>query len=310
MCKENDKKFLTMLDNPIYNYPIEKVLEALGFKQGTVKDMWFSPLRDEKEASLHVDRYKNCWYDHGIGIGGTNVKLVMLAKHYCQREAEKFIKALSPALQNVEPPTAGEQAAKPFIRKVSGINSDYLGRYLEIRKIPLKLAYIYCKQLQVHHPESGKNYLMLGFPNNSGGYAMASPSGIKRTNKADITTIDTEGRITTKPSSKKVAVFEGFWDYLSWMVMQCTEKPNSDIVVLNSVNNIQKAADYIRAHDSAYAFMDNDTAGKRCLNAVTEIMKGKEVTDMSELYAQHKDLNEMLQASRGYSANMRLTTRM
>ena len=39
-------------------------------------------------------------------------------------------------------------------------------------------------------------------------------------------------------------------------------------------------------------------------------MKGKEVTDMSELYAQNKDLNEMLQASRGYSANMRLTPRM
>ena len=36
-------------------------------------------------------------------------------------------------------------------------------------------------------------------------------------------------------------------------------------------------------------------------------MKDKEVVDMSNLYSQHKDLNDMLKASRGYSSNMRLT---
>ena len=298
-----------MFDNPIYNYPIERVLEALGSKRGAVKDMWFSPLRDEKEASLHVDPYKNLWHDHGIGIGGTNVRLVMLAKHYCQREAEKFISNLSPALQN-QPIEASQPKEKSFIRRVGDIKSDYLARYLEIRKLPLKLAYIYCKQAQIHNPDTGKNYLMVAFPNNGGGYAMSSPLGFKRTDKADITTIDTEGKLSTKPSHNKVAVFEGFFDFLSWMVMQSTEKPNTDIVVLNSVNNVKKAAEYIRAHESAYCFADNDKAGKQCLNAIRAIMGEKEVVDMSELYSQHKDLNEMLQASRGYSANMHLTPRM
>ena len=32
--------------------------------------------------------------------------------------------------------------------------------------------------------------------------------------------------------------------------------------------------------------------------------------DMSELYKGHNDRNEFLQASRGYTANMRLTPRM
>lgn len=298
-----------MFDNPIYNYPIESVLEALGAKRGTSKNMWFSPLRTETEASLHVDPYKNLWHDHGIGIGGTNVRLVMLAKHYCQREAERFICNLSPALQS-QVPEAAPQKEKSFIKKVGDIKSDYLGRYIETRKIPLKLAYIYCKQAQIHNPDTGKNFLMVAFPNNSGAYAMTSPLGFKRTNKADITTLNTDGKISNKPSHNKVAVFEGYFDFLSWLVMQCTDKPNCDIVVLNSTNNVQKAADYIRAHDMAYCFMDNDPAGQRAFGIIQSIMQGKDVIDMSELYSQHNDLNEMLQASRGYTANMSLTPHM
>jgi len=295
-----------MFDNPIYNYPIESVLEALGARRGTSKNMWFSPLRTETEASLHVDPYKNLWHDHGIGIGGTNVRLVMLARHFSQREAERFIRELSPALQN-QSPEPEPQKEKSSIKKVSELRSDYLGRYIETRKIPLKLARFYCKQAQIHNPETGKNYLMVAFPNNSGAYAMTSPLGFKRTNKADITTINTEGKVTDKPSNKKVAIFEGYFDFLSWLVMQSTEIPNCDTVVLNSTNNVIKAAEYIRSHDAAYCFMDNDPAGQRAFGIIQSIMQGKDVIDMSELYSQHNDLNEMLKASRGYSSNMRLT---
>ena len=39
-------------------------------------------------------------------------------------------------------------------------------------------------------------------------------------------------------------------------------------------------------------------------------MKGKEVMDMSDLYGQYNDLNEMLQASRGYTAQISLSPTM
>ena len=51
------------------NIPIERVAEALGLRPGLVKDMFYSPERDESEASLHIDRAKNVWYDHGSGEG-------------------------------------------------------------------------------------------------------------------------------------------------------------------------------------------------------------------------------------------------
>ena len=48
-----------MFQKEIYNYPIDKVMEALGCRKGAGKDMWFSPLREESEASFHIDRNKN-----------------------------------------------------------------------------------------------------------------------------------------------------------------------------------------------------------------------------------------------------------
>ena len=107
-----------------------------------------------------------------------------------------------------------------------------------------------------------------------------------------------------------MAIFEGFFDFLSWQVMQSSKTPSCDVVVLNSVNNLGKALAYIDAHDKVQCFLDNDPAGKRCLQEVRNLMAGKEIVDMSDLYRDQKDLNEMLQASRGYSSSMNLTPGM
>ena len=133
---------------------------------------------------------------------------------------------------------------------------------------------------------------------------MNAPNGMKRTDKAAITTLTPTGQISQSPSSANVSVFEGFFDFLSWRVMQGADKPGCDTVVLNSVANIKQAADYIAAHASASCFLDNDKAGRECLQQIQSLMEGKDVKDMSQLYHQHNDLNEMLQASRGYHAGM------
>ena len=307
------KKSLTkdlkgMFDKPVYNYPLEKILEALGAKRGPQKDKWFSPLRDEKDASLHIDTKKNLWYDFGLGEGGTNVKLVQLVLRCSKAEAIRFIKSLSPELRAID--EAKKQLRedtdkkKSRITSIKEITSDYLARYLEIRGVPLRLARIYCKQLQVYNPAKEQQFTMLGFPNNAGGFAMKSPNGMKSTDRAAVTTLTPMGQISKSPSSANVAVFEGFMDFLSWRVMQGEDKPGCDTVVLNSVAHLKQAADYIAAHASATCFLDNDEAGRECLHKIESIMEGKEVKDMSELYHQHKDLNEMLQASRGYHSGL------
>ena len=293
-----------MYDNPVYNVPLHRVLESLGSKKGSVRDMYFSPLRSESNASLHVDPVNNRWYDHGAGVGGTNVQLVMMALHLSKQAATQYIAALDPSLQARPPQEERKPACE--VKRVRDITSNYIARYVEGRKIPLELARLYCKEVIMHHNVKDENYTLLGFPNNAGGYAMVSPSGYKSTTKAGITTIDTQGKMSVRPSSGSVAVFEGFFDFLSWQVMQSCKCPNCDVVVLNSVNNLQKASAFIGAHDRIICFLDNDEAGQRTTQAIERQNPGKEVVDMSDLYGDHKDLNDMLQASRGYSGSMHL----
>ena len=187
------------------------------------------------------------------------------------------------------------------------LRRPYLLDYLAQRKIPLRIARWYCKEVIIRSKNSYKTFENIGFPNNVGGYALKSPNGFKSTNKAGITTINTQGKVSVQPSSKRVAIFEGFFDFLSWQVLQSSKTPTCDALVLNSVNNLERARAYIESHDSAMCFLDNDEAGQKCTSAIERMMKGKEVVDMSDLYGQHNDLNEMLQASRGFTAQMHLS---
>ncbi len=298
------------------NIPIAQVAEALGLRPGQAKDMFFSPARNETEASLHIDREKNLWFDHGSGQGGTNAGLVILARRCSRHEAYEFLRSLDPSVsenQTVKTPMASPliKTSEPDksieIRHVRPIRCYYLTKYLTIRKIPIELARKYCKEVIAYFSAKGMNYTHVGFPNNSGGFALSSPTGFKATNKADITTINMYGKFSKEPSSKCVAVFEGFFNFLSWQVMQSSPTPTCDVVVLNSVNNLARAKGYIQAHDKALCFLDNDPSGEKCYQGVRDMLKGKEVTDMSGLYGAYNDLNEFLQASRGYSAQPSLT---
>ena len=287
-----------MFDNPIYNYPVSEVLKSFGCRESS-KNMFFSPLREESSASLHVDPAKNLWYDHGAGIGGTNVQLVQLVKRCTERDAMRYISSLEPALANTAPRDKNPAPAIE-LRKVGAIQDYRLRRYIEERRIPLETASRYCRQVCTFNREQGREYRLLGFENNAGGYAMKAPSGFKSTNRAGITTIDSNGERSISPSSESVAVFEGFFDFLSWLVLQNTDKPTCDVVVLNSVNNLDKALDYIGRHSAILSFTDRDEAGRKCLDRLLRNFPDKQIKDMSALYKNHKDLNEMLASSRGF----------
>lgn len=278
-----------MFDNPIYNYSIAAILRQLGCREAK-RNMFFSPLRDEKTASLHVDEARNLWYDHGAGIGGTNVQLVQLVKHCSDKEAARFICSLDPTLMNAPKPEVKENPNK--IVSVKPLFSYYLKKYVESRRIPLELASRYVKEITVHNSERGQDFALLGFENNAGGYAMRSPSGFKSTNKVGITTINAVGERTVKASSASVAVFEGFFDFLSWMAMGGRKTPGCDVVVLNSVTNFDRASDYIRSHRTIECYLDRDEAGRACQLRLEKCFPDHEVKDMLETYEKCKDLNE------------------
>ncbi|MBQ6709393.1 MAG: toprim domain-containing protein [Bacteroidales bacterium] len=239
-------------------------------------------------------------------MGGTNVQLVMLAKKCSMQEAYRFIAGLDPTLVPDEAEKTSRTSGTNTVRTVRNIQSDYLLNYFESRKIPEDLARKYCREIIMRNQQRHQTFTLIGFENNAGGYALKSPSGYKSSTTAGITTINDKGVRTDIPSSSSVLVFEGFFDFLSWQVLQSSLCPSCDVVVLNSVSNLNRASDYLRLHDKIVCFLDNDTAGKKAFSSIKMMLPDKQIADMSHLYQKHKDLSEMLQESRGFSSKLSL----
>jgi len=69
-------------------------------KETSTGGMYLSPIRQEDAASFHVDYIKNLWYDHGAGVGGSIIDLVMLMYQTDFIHAVRYLEA--PDLSHVQ----------------------------------------------------------------------------------------------------------------------------------------------------------------------------------------------------------------
>jgi hypothetical protein len=155
--------------------------------------------------------------------------------------------------------------------------------WVQERKIDLDLANRYCRE--IHYRNRDKNYFSIGFKNDKSGYELSIPPNFKGCiSLKDITTI--------RNNSDTCLVFEGFWDFLSYLAIQKIEKNKHDMAILNSVANVQKTMDFLKSHKDIYTYLDNDDAGRKA----TELIKSNciSVNNRSERYAGFKDLNDYL----------------
>ncbi len=294
-----------MADNLISSFPIADLLSALGARPGNYKNTFHSPFREDANASLHIDPVRNVWFDHGAGIGGGNIDLVIKCRGGSPRDAAQYILSLQQGRTMPGPAINGEKitkedfpTAKPLasrIRLVRDLRSPYLLRYMAFRGIPEAIATRYCEEVILRGKVDGRLYDNIGFRNNNGGYSLKAPSGFKSTTKAGVTTIDTQGGFSEVATSRMVSVFEGFFDFLSWLAKGNTEVPSTDVVVLNSVSNIRRAVPYLRIHDTIICYLDNDEAGQTALETLKRLREDlyhPTILDGSSFYDGYKDLNE------------------
>ncbi|WP_315358933.1 toprim domain-containing protein, partial [Prevotella nigrescens] len=97
-------------------------------------------------------------------------------------------------------------------------------------------------------------------------------------------------------SKQSCFVFEGFIDFLSFMMLRRKENgglKRQDYLVLNSVSNVKKALEPLSHYENIQCFLDNDEAGRKAYQALLMGLKVP-VIDSSGLYADCKDLNEFL----------------
>jgi hypothetical protein len=261
--------------------------------------MYYSPFREDNNASLKVDYNQNVWHDFGTGEGGVLIDLVMRMENCSFHEAiskleQKYSRADIGTFQNANIPTsnfsfhrknADSDLKSPessiTLQNVQSISNPALIEYLHERRIKIDIARIHCSE--VHYSVNKKPYYAVGFQNDKGGYELRSKY-FKGCTSKDIT--------SEKRNNHHCLLFEGFMDYLSFLTMKNIQNLPIDVIVLNSLSNLPKVKNTLESYKSISVFLDNDQAGKRAVLELESVCKN--VIDNSFLYSKHKDLNEYL----------------
>ena len=145
--------------------------------------------------------------------------------------------------------------------KVGEIISLTLQNYLAQRGIPLELAKQYCKQ--VEYDLNGNIFTAIGFKNNAGGYELRSQYFKGSASPKDVSFIDN--------GAKEVAVLEGFFDFLSLLVInQKSQQGLTNFLVLNSLSFLEKSRTIMDKHELVNLYLDRDNAGIKCTQKALE----------------------------------------
>jgi len=279
-----------MKSSEINNISIKQYLAEKGILP--VKDrgyygMYHSPFREDHNASLKVEYNMNIWYDFGTGEGGSLIDLVMKMNNSTFYQASTMLEKehsnrSSFSFQGNNYPFAEIQTKQNSvicIQKVQPLTNPALIKYLQERKIDIKIAKDCCSE--IHYLVGGKHYFAVGFKNDSGGYELRNKY-FKGCTSKDITSV--------KHDRDHCQLFEGFMDYLTYLTIKNLQRPAVDLIVLNSLTNLPKIKQTLSTYRTISAFLDNDKAGKNALEQIRSL--GIEIIDHSIYYNQYKDLNE------------------
>lgn len=284
----------------IRGIPITDFLARLGHepkRQRGDECRYLAPYREERTASFQVNIRKNVWHDFGTGRGGDIFTLAgELTDSRDFKEQVDFITriygGLAPERKTVFRPKENGKDNPDKKECLTDIRfgplyNKVLLRYLEERGICSGVALPNCEEAR--YTLHGKRYFAIGFRNLSGGYELRNRFFKGSLSPKDISLMEN--------GSDTCNLFEGFIDYLSWMVLGlgCGD----DYLVLNSVALLERSYGFLDRYGHIRCYLDWDEAGRRTLEALRK-RYGNKIEDCSALYKGYKDLNEYLQNMDGY----------
>jgi len=297
--------------------PIKDIVESVGLSNGITKgdDIWYcSPFRTEDKPSFKVNTKTNRWYDFGKSskAGGTIIDFIVELKQCSINEALEFLDKtgrnsvnfpnnplFSFPEQAVKKNDRGEAQAEKGIKKskleivsIKMLNNPALLQYLSLRKVNTLIAKKYLQEIYIRNTVTGKTYFALCFKNDSGGYEWRNKYMRGVMGNKDTTYIQ------NSPNSSKIALFEGFFDFISYLTYLKGEKPLTDYIILNSVTMINKAVTLIKkkGYTDINLFLDNDEAGNIGVTQFQKLLKVN-IHDKRSVYKSFKDFNDFIVAN-------------
>ena len=277
--------------------PLEEVLQILGHPptKQTEKEAWFlNPFANENHASFKLDKRNNIWFLHSEGIGGNNTDFMI-----------KYLNAsVKEVLEWAENQNFFSFQPQNSIQKQNSLKQNYqITEIKELQNANLK-DYLHQRGLstkvhplvkEIHFRIDQKNLYAIGFENLSGGWELRNPFYKGSLLKKDISIIKLNNESQNQnETGKRIVVFEGFIDALSFVEM----KPffNGNLLVMNSISLLNRTKEYLKNYSEIHLFLDNDNTGEICKN---EILKSfPKAKNHSEIYALHKDLNDYLKSKK------------
>ena len=262
---------------------IRSVLESFNLfpaKQNSKTAFYFAIDREEKKPSLCVDFVKNKAFDFGIGKNFDVVSIVQQMNKCSVSEALEYLKKFDIPEKSVIM-SKSESDKKYEILEVKEIEHPALILYLKSRKVFEQRHLV----KEIHYQMNGKNCFGIGFYNNSGGVEIRNKYSKICLGKKDVTFIKNLDNM-----KNEICIFEGYFDFLTYLNLPNAQNSNSDFLILNSTAMYFKVEEELKAYRKIVLFLDNDTNGKNLTDKITG--KYENVEDCSVLYRDFGDLNE------------------
>jgi hypothetical protein len=272
------------------------ILPAKSLKQG--RELWYtSPLRDgDSTPSFKVDVVLNLWFDHGMARGGNIIDLVIEMRRVTVREALAILESGFGGSVPATRPLVGSGGTPAVEKEKEGgfeivdqrvPKHPALIQYLEKRCIDIAVAQQFLKEIRFRRIGQLKTFFALGFASGDG-FDTRSPlfKGFVGTGK-DISSINFTDRST-------VAVFEGAFDFLTWLTVRDLVEPDCAVIILHSVALRRRALTAITEYGfgRVLLYLDHDQAGRDTTAFFHAELGNRNVVDRSGDYAGFKDLNE------------------
>jgi hypothetical protein len=282
-------------------YSIAELLTRLGYqpvKRAGNELLYLSMLRDsDTTPSFSVNDKQGTWFDFGEGKGGNIIDFGL--RYWKGLSFPKVLEKIVLTCDSRVPSHSarGNYSRQPAKQKEPnyGIlevrelgNNSAIMNYLESRGIlsvadgRLKEIYYYIE----NQDKKRRKFFAAGWQNETGAW--------------EIRNLHFKGCLGHKAisfipySEKRLAVFEGFFDYLSWL----TENPFApdSVLVLNSVTLLQAGITKAEGFPEINLYFDNDPAGRQ---ATLDFMGALPwAIDRSGIYEGYKDYNERIVVGR------------
>jgi len=291
--------------------PLTRILDKMGCKPLDThrggQEIWYeNPLREERTASFSVNVPMNVWKDFGSGEGG---RVIDLVKDYARTDVAGALRWLERHVDATTLPGEGrrhsagfkmEKKARFEIRQVKRLTTPGLNYYIHERGIKPSLAREYLQEARYFDNETKKEFYGLCLSNNSGGYAIRN-----KYMKLAIAPMDFTVLRGHNDASHAVHVFEGFFDFLTYLTITGRDTPGGHAIILNSTTMAGKAASFIGNNEAIgqggarthlVLWFDNEAPGSNAAGSVQRAIDHFAMLDYpvytaQENYAGHKDLN-------------------